>query len=57
MKENQDRHLTQPPAQSRVTVLRIYRDWSEADGAPLPMDEVDSLMVAAASRSMRWGQS
>jgi hypothetical protein len=49
---------TPPPAQRhRVTVLRIYRDWQEADfdGAPLPMDEIDRLMVAAASESKRWG--
>ena len=56
MKDNTAPRTPQAPAHSRVTVLRSYRDWSEADGAPLSMDETDALVLAAASRSMRWGQ-
>ena len=54
MKETNERHPAPPPTHIRVTIARICREWADA-GQPLPMDELDRLMIAAASQSKRWG--
>ena len=52
MKDYTTRPTTQPTPH-HVTVRRVLL----ADETPVALDEIDMLVLAAASHSMRWGQT
>lgn len=52
MKDNIPARPTQAPEHIRVTVVRIFREWSHADDTPFCPDDVDRLVLLA-SRAAR----